>query len=65
MWLRISSDDFAYDLVSGNDARIARRELTFYDAQVGPANAAGEHTQQNVSGLGIGSWNLFDLERRT
>ena len=55
----VSCDYFADDLVAGDDSRIARRELAFYDVQVGAADSAGENAEQNVSGLGIGSWDIF------
>jgi hypothetical protein len=60
----VSGDDFAYDLVAGNDSRIARREFAFYDVQVGAAYTAGEHTEQNVARLGGGSRDVLDVERR-
>jgi len=59
----VPSNDFAYDLVSGDDSRIARREFAFYDVQVGAAYAAGKNAEQHVAGLGVGSWDVLDVER--
>src|SRR5947208_605158 len=60
----VSNGDFAYDLVAGNDSRIARREFALYDVQVGTADAAGKNVEQHVAGLGVGSWDILDVERR-
>jgi hypothetical protein len=49
--------------VAWNDPRFARREFTFYDVQIGPANAARKHSQQNVPRLRIRRRNVFDLKR--
>jgi len=57
----LSGNDFADDLVSRDDARIARRQFTLYDVQVGAADAASEDTQQNVVRFWGRSWNVFDL----
>jgi hypothetical protein len=62
---KVASDDFADDLVSGDETWIARREFTFYDVQIGAADAACENPEQNVAGLGLWSWDVFDLQRES
>jgi len=61
--VELSSDYFAYDLVPGNHSRIARREFAFYDVQVGATDSTGKDTQQNVAGLELWNWNIFDVKR--
>src|SRR5579864_136135 len=59
-----SCDNFTHNLVSGNNARMARRKFTFDNVQIGVTDSAGEHTQQNVTWFRLGSGDVFDLERR-
>jgi hypothetical protein len=45
-----SSDD-ADDLMSGNDRRMMRGKVAFYDVQVGSAHAAGANGDENFTGM--------------
>ena len=62
--VKVSGDDFADNLVAGDNARIARRQFAFYDVQIGAADAASEDPQQDVCWPRRWSWDVFDLQRR-
>jgi hypothetical protein len=59
---QVSGDDFADDLMSGNDSRIARREFSFNDMKVGPADATCEDAEENMARFGLGRGDLFNSE---
>lgn len=60
---QLSGNDFAYDLVAGDDARVHLGEFAFNDVQIGAADTAGKNLQENVAGLRIGSGDVFDSQR--
>ena len=62
--IKVSGDDFADNLVAGDNARIARRQFAFYDVQIGAADAASENSHQNVSWPRRWSRDVFNLQRK-
>ena len=47
-------DDFADDLMAGDDARVERRKVALDDVEVGAADAAGEDAEEDVAGVRVG-----------
>jgi hypothetical protein len=41
--------NFTHDLVTGNDLMAPLRKLSFHDMQIGSADPARAHMQQNLS----------------
>ena len=62
--LEISRDEFADDLVAGDDAWIARWKVAFDDVKIGAADAAGENFKEDMVGLGLGGGDVFEDEGR-
>ena len=60
--IEVSGDDFAYDLMAGNDSRIARWEFAFDDMQVCAADSAGEYFEENVAWFRFGRGDVFDFQ---
>ncbi len=54
----------ADDLVSGDDGRAVRRQLALQDVQVGAADAAGQHPQEDLARTRLGHRQLDEPERR-
>jgi len=57
-------DDFADDLVTGNNSRVTWRELTLHNMKISAADRTCEHTQQNVTWLWLWRGDIFDFQRR-
>ena len=57
-------DDLADDLMAGHDGRAVRRQLALQDVQVGAADAAGQHPQQDLARTRLGHRELDEPERR-
>ncbi len=56
--------DLADDLVAGDDGRAVRRQLALEDVQVGAADAAGQHPQQDLARTRLGHREPNEPERR-
>ena len=56
-----SIDDLANDLMAGNHRCTPEREVAFNQVQIGPADAAGAHAQEHVTGRDLGARYLGDL----
>ena len=57
-------DDLADDLMAGHHGRAVRRQLALQDVQVGAADAAGQHPQQDLARTRLGHRELDEPERR-
>ena len=57
-------DDLADDLMAGHHGRAVRRQLALEDVQVGAADAAGQHPQQDLARTRLGHRELDEPERR-
>ena len=55
-------DDFADDLVAGDDGGCERWEIALDDVEVGAADSAGEDAEQDVVGEQGGRGDFFDAE---
>jgi hypothetical protein len=53
---------FAYNLVARNKLRTNRWQISFGNVQVGPANSAGEDSQEHIAGLQFRPGNLLNLK---
>ena len=58
-----SVDNFAYDLVSGNDMRQPRRQLAFHNMQIGAAHSARPDFQHDMAWGKRRRWSISDLQR--
>ncbi len=56
--------DHADDLVPWNDGRLARRQFAFDDVQVGAANAAEAHADENLAIRRLRHRDVGELQRR-
>ena len=56
--------DLADDLMTGDDGRAVRRQLALEDVQVGAADAAGQHPQEDLARTRLGHRELDEPERR-
>jgi hypothetical protein len=43
--------------------RLQRRQVLLDDVQIGPADSAGQHAQQNITRLRLWPRDVFDLEK--
>jgi hypothetical protein len=57
-----SVDDFADDLVAGDDAGMDWRKVAFNDVQVSAADSAGEDFEENMAGLRLEAGNFLYRE---
>jgi hypothetical protein len=62
-FLTLACDDFANNLVAGNQSRTERRQVVFRDVEIGAAHAAGEDAKEQMSGDELRAGNFFDNER--
>jgi hypothetical protein len=53
---------FTHNLVTGNEPRANRRQISFGNVQVGPANATRKNSQQQIAGLRFRTGNLLNLK---
>jgi hypothetical protein len=60
---RSAIDDLAHDLMTRNQLRQNRRQVSFNDVQVRAADAASNDPNQDVVGLELGARDLHDLKR--
>jgi len=58
-----SLDHLAHNLVAGNQFGKKRRQITFDDVQIGAANTAGLHTEQEIARCRLGAGHVFDREK--
>jgi hypothetical protein len=56
-------DDVPYDLVAGDQCVLPRRQLAFYDVEIGTADSASSNPKQYVIFSEARFGSLFDLER--
>jgi hypothetical protein len=54
-----------HDLMTRNELRFKRRELSFHDVQVRATNAASNDAKQNMSGAKLGTGNFSNLKKRS
>jgi hypothetical protein len=59
---RCSFDNSADDLVAGNERRAQHRKITLNNVQISPADAAGQHLEQEHTGFEIWAWHVTLLE---
>jgi hypothetical protein len=57
-------DDFADDLMAGDDARVQRRKIALDDVQIGAADAAGDHLEKDLAWLWLRARDVFDGKPR-
>ncbi len=55
-------DNFADDLMAGDDAWMERREIALDDVEVSAADAAGEDLEEQFAGLRLRARDVFDGE---
>lgn len=55
--------DGADDLVAWNDGRLNQIEIPLHDMQIGAANAAHMHFDQDLVGRGLGAWDVVEPQR--
>jgi hypothetical protein len=48
--------------VAGNEPRANRRQISFGNVQVGPANATRKNSQQQIAGLRFRTGNILNLK---
>jgi hypothetical protein len=53
---------FAHNLVTGNEPWANRRQISFGNVQVRPANPARKNSQQHIAGLRLRTGNLLNLK---
>ena len=58
-------DDFADNLMAGNQLWPKRRQVAFHDVQIGAAHATGEDAKQQMAGDELRARNFFDKQRRS
>jgi hypothetical protein len=58
--LRGAADYFTDNLVAWDHARLFGWQIAFDDVQIGTANSAGAHSQENVSVPELRIWNVSD-----
>src|SRR5579863_2796084 len=59
---RSAFDDFADDLVTGDDARADGGKIAFNDVEIGTADAAGDHLEKDLAGTGARSGNVLNAD---
>src|SRR5271169_2586533 len=59
-FLTLACDDFADDLVTRNQLRPKRRQVTFDDVQIRATHATGEDAKQQMSRDKLRARNIFD-----
>lgn len=60
---RTASRNLANDLVARHYSRMARRQISFSDMQIGAANTAGSHTHEDLAFGRLGVGKLYRAER--
>jgi hypothetical protein len=63
-WESVSGDHFSDNLMPWRNPRVQRRKFAFDDVQVGAANAASAHPEQELSRLSFGRRNVFNPQGR-
>jgi hypothetical protein len=61
--VRGALDNFANNLVAGDQLRLQRRQVLLDDVQIGPADSASQHAQQHMTRLRLWPRDVFDLEK--
>jgi hypothetical protein len=49
--------------MAGDHTFVPRRQFAFHHVEIGPADAAGEDMEKNLTALGLRPRNIGDLER--
>ena len=62
---RCAIPDLTNDLMTRNDPRKERRQVAFGDMQVGTADAASEHTDDDMAFQKVRAGNIDDLDEPT
>jgi hypothetical protein len=57
-------DHFAHDLMTGNELRSKRWQISLHDVQVSATNAASNYAKKDMSGGKLGTGNILDLKER-
>src|SRR5580658_1685227 len=55
-----ASDDFADNLMAGNQLRPERGQVALHDVQIGATHATREHAQKQMSGDKLRAWDISD-----
>ena len=55
-------DDFADDLMAGDDARVEGLEIALDDVEISAADAAGDDFEQHFAGLRLRARDIFDAK---
>jgi hypothetical protein len=58
-----SADDFADDLMAGDEGLVEEREVAFEDVEIGAAYSAGEDAENEMAVGKDGNRNDFELKR--
>jgi len=58
-----AGDDFANDLMAGNEPWVERGQIAFDDVKVGAADSTGYDAEQDVAGLQRGTRDIFELKK--
>jgi hypothetical protein len=60
---RLDLENLAHYLVSGDQRQLRIREISVHDVEIGSANPAGPHPQQDLTGLDPWSLDLLESQR--
>jgi hypothetical protein len=60
--VNVARDDFADDLMTGNNSRITWREFTLDNMKISAADPTCEHPQQNVTWFRLWRGDVFEVE---
>jgi hypothetical protein len=58
-------DHFPDDLMTGNESRPQRRQISFNDVQVSATDSAGNHPKQNMSGCELWTGDILNIKERS
>src|ERR1700733_14016850 len=61
-FLRGAADHFANDLMTGNHARLYRRQVAFHNVKIGAAKTTGAHSEKNIPGFGLKILDVSDSQ---
>ena len=61
----VAFNNFAHDLMAGNQTCQQSREFAFHNMKVGAANTAGQHAKQNLAGARLGPGHVLDTQAGT
>ncbi len=58
-----SGNNFADDLMAGDEWRTMQRQFAFYDVEISATDSAGANAQEDLTRLWLRRWDIGDLKR--